>query len=381
MHEKSSFNRREFLRLAGAVAGGAAATVILPGCVAPPPAGTAPAAATGAPAAGAAPDAGASPGMVDTSAYKKDGPWTVARAGSGDVNAWMVSFSAHLEYAIKEKNKDLFQDYFVTAANFDATKQISDVEDLLARQPDLLFVDPISEAALVGSVEKAMDAGIPVILVSTRVQSDKYVSWISTNNVRAGFTGADWLAKQLNGTGNIVMTMGAPGTSYSADWLQGARQAFAAYPDIKEVGVAYASWSPVEAKRAIEAFLQQEPNIHGVVPGGGLMAIGAVQAFKDAGKPIPPIGGADDGNGWLRVAKENNVKFIGVAGGANMGAPAVDLAIKTLRGEPIPKYVEFPAETITDADVDRLFKPELNDNYWGIHDLPEEWITRLYATS
>ena len=364
MSKEYRLSRRDFLRAAAVATSGAAVSVILPGCKQQQ--------ATPVPAAEVA------PGMVDTTRYKKNPPWVVGRAGCGDTNSWMVSFSAHFEWSFKEKYKDLFKEYYVTACNWDPTKQISDVEDLLAKKIDLLVIDPASEAAVVGAVENAMAAGVPVLLASTRVQTDKYVSWVTTNNVRIGFACADWLCKQINGKGKVAITMGAPGSSYAAEWLGGTRQALAAYPDIKEVGLAYCYWSPVEAKKAWEAFLQKDPDINGVIPGGGLMGIGAVQAFLGAGKPIPPVGGGDDLNGFLRIAKENKVKFIGVSGGNEMAATVADLAVKVLRGEPVPKYVEQPTSIFYDTDLDKLYRPDLNDQYWASSKLPAEWVNRLF---
>jgi len=317
-------------------------------------------------------------GMVDTTKYKKEPPWKIGRAGCGDTNSWMVSFSAHFEHAFTEKYADLVEDYFCTAAMWDPTKQISDVEDLLAKGIDLLIIDPVSEAAMVGAVESAMDAGIPVVLASTRVQTDKYVSWITTNNVRIGYTGTEWLAEQMGGKGKVAITMGAPGSSYAAEWLGGVRMALAKYPDIEEVGLAYCFWSPVQAKEAWEAFLQKDPDINGIIPGGGLMGIGAVQAFVDAGKPIPPVGGADDGNGWLRIAKENDIKYIGSVSGSPMAATVADIAIKILKGEPVPKYVEYPTDFHTHEQLDELYRPDLNDQFWAGITLPEDWINKLY---
>jgi len=303
----------------------------------------------------------------------------VGRAGSGDVNAWMVMFSLHFQYGIEGKYKDKFKEYHVTAANFDAQKQINDVEDLLAKDLDLLFIDPISEAALVASVERAMDSGTPVILASTRVVTDKYVSWVTTDNQRIGFICSDWLGKRLDGKGKVIMLMGAPGSSYAEDWLRGCRQAMEQYPDIEEVGMAYAWWSPTEAKTAVEGFLQANPQIDGVIPGGGLMGIGAVDAFLDAGLPIPPMGGADDNNAWLRKAKEVGCEFFAICGGADQSLTCVDLAVDVLSGKPVPKLAIHPVDTFDQTELDKYYRPELSDQYWAVNRLPEDWIKEHYG--
>ncbi len=319
------------------------------------------------------------PGMVDTTTYKKEPPWTVGRAGSGDVNDWMVMFSNHFRYGIEEKYGDLFENYYETGANFDPAKQISDVEDLLSRGIDLLFIDPISSAALTASVEKAMDAGVPVVLVSTGVQTDNYVSWVRTENVEAGFLKAEQLAEAIGGEGKMILLTGAAGSSYAEETHQGTLQALANYPDIELVGVYYANWSPVEAKSAAEAAIQANPDGIAAVSSGGLMGLGAADAFLDADVEMPVIAG-DDWNGWLKKACENDIPFVGVSGGPGHSLWAVDVAVKILNGEPVAKDIVYPLETFDMATgCETYYRPELTDQYWAINELPEDWVTELYS--
>jgi ribose transport system substrate-binding protein len=318
------------------------------------------------------------PGMVDTSQYKKEPPWTVGRAGSGDVNSWMVMFSNTFRYGIEEKYGDLFEEYYETGANFDPAKQISDVEDLLAKDIDLLFIDPISAAALTASVEKAMDMGVPVILVSTGVQSSKYVTWVRTDNVEAGRLKADLLAERIGGQGKMIVLTGAAGSTYAEETEQGTREALANYPDIELVGVFNANWSPVEAKAATEAAIQAHPDGIDAVASGGLMGLGAADAFLDAGLEMPVICG-DDWNGWLQKACENDIPYVGISGGPGHSAWAVDAAVKVLQGEPVPKDIVYPIQTFDESACEDLYRTDLNDQYWAINELPEDWIMDIYG--
>jgi hypothetical protein len=56
----------------------------------------------------------------------------------------------------------------------------------------------------------------------------------------------------------------------------------------------------------------------------------------------------------------------------------VDTAVKILKGEPVAKNVEYPFVTFEQGEIDKYFRPELNDHYWAPNLLPEEWIQRLY---
>ncbi|MEM0487960.1 MAG: substrate-binding domain-containing protein [Candidatus Bathyarchaeia archaeon] len=317
------------------------------------------------------------PGMVDTSKYKKDPPWVAGRAGLGDTNAWMTMFSLHFRYGIEEKYAGLFKDYIVTTCWWNPIQQIADIEALVARKVDVLFVDPASEAALVGAIEEAMDQGIPVILASTRVNTDKYVTWVTRNNIRVGHIYVEWMAKKLPHGGKIVLLMGVAGSSYAEDVLRGIRQALELYPQLQVVGLAYCDWSPVKAKQAMEAFIQANPQIDGVIADGGQMALGAVEALLDAGRPIPPIT-ADDWNAWLRVAKEYDIDFLAVTGGSPLALTCVDLAVQILQGKPVPKIVEYPIVVFEKDEIDKYYRPDLIDQYFAVNELPETWILKYY---
>ena len=173
------------------------------------------------------------PGMVDTSKYKKKGPWVAGRAGLADANAWMTMFGLHFQYGVEEKYAKEFKEFKRTSSFWNPVKQIADIEQLVAQGVDLLFIDPVSEGALVGAVEEVYDMGIPVVLASTVVNTDKYTTWVSRDNIKAGFHYANWMGKKLNGKGNVVVLMGMAGTSYAEDVLRGVKQGLGAYPDIK----------------------------------------------------------------------------------------------------------------------------------------------------
>jgi ribose transport system substrate-binding protein len=154
---REQMSRREFIKALGLAAGAAGATLVLPGCApqAPAPAAGTPAASLGA-------------GMVDTSAYKKDTPWTIGRSGMGELNSWQVMATFHFDYGVKEKYKDSFGEVFTASATFDPAKQVADLEDLLTHDLDILIVQPVTGGNCVAQIEEAMSRNIPVILPGAR---------------------------------------------------------------------------------------------------------------------------------------------------------------------------------------------------------------------
>jgi ribose transport system substrate-binding protein len=358
-------DRRRFLRLSGGLVVVGASSGILVAC------------GNGDDAGEASEPVG---GQIDTSSYATDSPWRVGRAGFGDVNDWMTFLTAHYDYAFNVKHADLFEDVLVTDAQVDPSKQVADIEDLLTQGIDLLFVEPVSESAAVGAVRQAIQADVPVVLASTGINSDDFTARVTRNNYRDGQLKGEWAVEKLGGGGRLIALMGAPGTSYAADVWRGVEDVFAEHPDMEVLGMEHANWSVPDAKAATEAFLTQHDEIDLVLSDGGQMALGALQAFQEAGRPMPPVT-ADDWNGWLRAASENDeeLEFYAVSGSANLGETAVDIAVNVLRGEPVAKLNDAPFVTFEEDELEDWYRPDLVDAYWGHHSLPDDFVDERFA--
>jgi ribose transport system substrate-binding protein len=349
--------RREFLRLTA----GAAIAVMLPACQPAPSLTTLP----------------VHTGLVDTQRYQRNGPWRLGRSGRGDVTSWMVMFSAHIEYGVQEKFGPLFADYATLSANWDPNKQLEDIKILLKHGIDLLIIDPLDHAVVDTGVEQALQAGVPVVLASTRVQSNAYVSWITTGEEQRGAACADWICRTVP-VGRVVVLESVPAAGDSRLWLGGVRRRLGASSTTHTFTVVPSAWSTSDARRTMMAQLQESMPVDGVIVSNGVLGQGIVQAFNDAGQKTPPIAGVDDWNGWLRTAREQPVRFLGLSGAANLGLRCVELATQVLAGQPVPAYVEFPYQTFDETALEHLYRPDLSDHYWAIHDLPPAWIERMF---
>ena len=213
-----------------------------------------------------------------------------------------------------------------------------------------------------------MAAGIPVILCANGIESDNFVTRVDIDLYQAGYQAADGLAKSLGGKGNVVMFSGIAGVDAAETWKQAAMDAFKNYPDIKVVGSEYAQWSVATSKEKMAALMAANPQIDGVWAGGGEMALGAALAFQDAGKPQPKYGFANVLNGFLRLAKENNLSFIGVPDPPSMSKACLDTAVDVLQGKPVKKFINV-AETMSGSapydqtQTDKSYVPQLNDDF------------------
>ncbi|WP_244538073.1 ABC transporter substrate-binding protein [Mesorhizobium sp. YR577] len=291
--------------------------------------------------------------FVDTTKFKKDGPYVVGFSNASISNSWRVGMLHSIQQAAAD-NKNKIKQLLITDANDDPAKQVSDVQDLLERGVDILIVSAATSDALNAIVTRATEQGVPVVMVDRRVTSDNFVTFVTASDNVYGHMSAQWLTEKLGGKGNIVMLPGMAGVSVAETRIATARQIFANYPDIKILDLQYTDWSPAKGKQVMAALLQKYGDqINGVWADHGLQGSGALEAFVEAGwakGTIPPITCADL-NGCVKLAVENEVPVFNYDYPPAMGGVAVNVALDVLAGKPVPHQYEMSVDiAITKGD-------------------------------
>jgi ribose transport system substrate-binding protein len=309
-------------------------------------------------------------GHVDTTRYKKDGPYSFCFSNASASNSWRLAMVEHVRYEVRHHSE--ITTFHETDANDDPAKQISDIDGLLAKGCDVLLASPAKLDELKPAIDKAMAQGVPVVLIDRTVAGDNYVSYVSSNNCTMGRLQAEWLVKELNGTGQIVLLSGVKGSSVAEDRMRCAREVFAQHSGIKELAQAYANWSPVDGKKIMADWLTTLPTIDGVWADGS-QGVGAVNAYLEAKQAVPPITGCDI-NSFLKQWKEHSFPAMAVTYTARVGEMGVQTALDILAGEPVPHQMDMPQAVITKDNLDQFVRMDLPDGYWGDSD-PE--VTKL----
>jgi ribose transport system substrate-binding protein len=214
-----------------------------------------------------------------------------------------------------------------------------------------------------------MRAGIPVVLCGSGVNTDDYATEVGRNLYTLAYDNALAFAKRLGGRGNVVMFNGIAGTDTAETWRQAAKDAFKQFPGIKLVADQYANWSVADSKKAAAAILQANPKIDGVWTGGSEMAVGSIIAFDDAKRKQPQFGATNPLNGFLRLARQDHIRFVANPYPPAMSYYAVQAALDVLAGKTVKKYIDVKGvmlggkTTYTEADAARLYRPQFNDDY------------------
>ncbi len=319
----------------------------------------------------------------DTSEFAKEGPYRIALAAQGPTNSWATLFDEHARWYVEQLGTDVVSELLYADANGSADIQVPQVEDLLAQDPDALILVPMGRAALSAPVERAMAQGVPVILCASGVETDNFVTEVGTNLYAMGQRHAQWLVDQLGGEGSVVQMNGIPGVDTAEIMALGAQAVWAENPDINVLDVQYGQWSTSEAKTVMEQWLAQYgEDIQGIWSGGAQMSQGIVSAYLDAGLAVPPIGGGEYAQGFMRLAAENEIQFNAVQYPNAMVILCIDAALQILRGEPIPRFIDFidyleQTQDFNNENMDEFFNPNWSDDVFGPIFLPDERMIEL----
>ena len=309
---------------------------------------------------------------VDTTQYKKPRPWRIGFSNASVGNSWRVFFFQEIK---QEFARFPEVELLVTDAMDSPSKQVSDVEDLVAKGIDLLLISPTTAKPLTPVVERVMDMGIPVVTVDRGIASDKYVSFVHSSHYEMGKAQGTWLAKELEGKGNIVLLGGIAGATPAEERINGAMSVFDQYPGIKVLATRYCDWSPVKGKMEMADLLVRFPKIDGVWAGSALQGSGAVEAFVDARIPVPPITG-EDMNSFLKQWKTMGLTGVSVSNPVWQGAIAARVCIDVLEGVPVPHYIDVGRTVVTEKELDRYVDLDAPDGWWMDNHLREEWLPK-----
>lgn len=179
------------------------------------------------------------------------------------------------------------------SANDNDKLQKQQIDQFIKERVNLLIVSPNQIHTISSVIDKAYDAGIPVILFDRKTDSEKYTAFIGADNYEAGHEMGQFIARQLNGKGNVVEIGGLKGSSPAIERDRGFRDALKTYPDIQVVNHRYADWLQNSGEAVMDSMLKQDMKIDYVFAQNDRMAIGALQAAERNGMKIIKFVGID----------------------------------------------------------------------------------------
>jgi ribose transport system substrate-binding protein len=237
----------------------------------------------------------------------------------------------------------------------DVEKQMQIVENLIQTGIKVLCITPSGSREIVSALVKARDAGVPIVIVDTRVDakaaSDAGVhpqTFIGSDNYEGGKLAGEYAVKATGGKAHVGILEGIPGHETGDSRLRGFRDAVAPHPGIAIVASQPANWERDQGFNVFQNMLQAHADIDTVFAASDLMALGAVEAIAAAGKTgkIRVIGfdALDD----AKKAIDAGTMEASVAQFPyEMGKAAVESAVKVMNGEKLPTDIMVKLEMVT----------------------------------
>jgi len=229
------------------------------------------------------------------------------------------------------------------------------VEQVLKDKPDAVVFIPVDDVAMVDSVKKLNDANIPIVLASNPLPG-RFVTYVGADDYEIGYREAKYLFDKLSNKGRIVVIEGTPAAPTNRERVRGYKKALAETPGIQVLGWEIGNYQTADARAAMAKLLREHAQIDALLSANDSMAIGALDAMKDANRTMIVMGI----NGILPAVKLIESGGMLASVDFNMfkiGCMATRAAVRALKKEPLPEKVILPAEVIDKSNYKAWLTP------------------------
>jgi len=304
-----------------------------------------------------------------------DGTFTIGWSNAGMGDSWRQFLQSNFLAEVAATPE--ITKHYITNADERPEKQIADIDDLIAKGVDGLIVYPTVGEAIAPAIERAYDAGIPVVVFGGAIATDKYTSLVTQDLFGYGRSQAEWLVEQLEGEGKIIMLSGIAGNTTAEERLQGAREVFEKNSGIEILDHQYCDWSITKTKSIMEAVISAFPQIDGIWADSGLMSWPALESLAEAGRPAVPNTG-DQLNGYAKYLVANDIPGYVFPMTTRLSAESVRVLIKALKGESVAKIHYIDVDGMGPDEIKEFVQPALSDWWWiGDDQIPAEFLPEL----
>jgi ribose transport system substrate-binding protein len=304
------------------------------------------------------------PSMVDTAKYTKRGKWHVCFSNAALDNPWRVTGMTTMKAEVKLHPE--IGEFTVVDAGGKDDKQISDIADLQTRGCNALIVSPNTTNALTPAVERACQAGIPVIVFDRGVTTDCPVSFIHPIGGYAfGADSAEFIALKAGRGGKVLALRILPGVDVLENRWAAAKVIFDR-EGVDVVGVEFNNADPAKAKAIVTDYLQRFGKLDGVWLDAGFASVAVTEVFQDAGKPVPPLT-SEDQQDFLELWQKQKDKLTALAPTypVYQWRTAVIAATYILSGKPVPKEWILPQPFITSDTLTDYLTPGMPPQFFS----------------
>jgi ribose transport system substrate-binding protein len=272
------------------------------------------------------------------------GEYTLGLSLSTLNNPFFVTLKDGAEAAAKAAGVTLI----VVDAQDDPAKEATNIEDLIQKGVSALLVNPTDADAIVPSIQKANEAGIPVFTIDRGAAGGDVVSHIASDNVAGGSMAAQFLCEALGGSGMVVELEGIAGTSAARDRGQGFNDYMSSEcAGVEIVARQTANFNRAEGLSVFENILQAQPQVDGVFAHNDEMILGAIEAAEAAGQAGITFVGFDAVDDAVAAVEAGTLAATVAQQPSEMGRLGVEFSVKYLNGDTVESSVPVDLALVT----------------------------------
>lgn len=237
----------------------------------------------------------------------------------------------------------------------DREQQIQVVENFMTRRVSGIVLAPLDSQALVAPVANATRAGVPVVIFDSALKSDKYVSFVATDNYKGGQLAGEEMGKLLGGTGNVILLRYAVGSASTEARESGFLDALKKFPGIKVISSDQHAGATRETAYQVSQNLLNRfgREVNGVFAPNENSTVGMTKALKDIGRAGGKVKmlGFDAGAQSVIDMKNGDVQGLVVQNPLRMGYLGVMTLVKHLRGEKVERRIDTGVQMVTPENM------------------------------
>src|SRR5947208_2695438 len=239
------------------------------------------------------------------------------------------------------------------ASEIDFTRQINIVDDFINQRVDGIALAPSHGESLVSIVERAAQERIPVTIFDSGIQTEKYVTYVSTDNYKGGVLAAKRMGEILREGGEIAMIGTIPGSVSTTERENGFRNTIQReFPKLHIAAFQYGMSDRAKGLSVAEDIMTGHPDLAGIFCSNESGTVGAVQAAKSKGTAGRiKIVGFDTSPTLIADLEAGNIDSLVVQNPFRMGYLAVKTLVDYIRGKPPEKRIDTGATVVTAANL------------------------------
>ena len=281
----------------------------------------------------------------------REGNYTAAISFHYAGNDWSTSQQQGLTDTFEDLGIEIIT---VTDADFSVEQQVSDIENIISLDPDVLVSIPTDATSTADAYKRASEAGIEIVFMDNVpagfTAGEEYISAVSADNYGNGVIAAELLGDSLNGEGEIGIVYFDADFFVTNQRLEGFKKTMSEeYPNIKIVSEQGFTDENSGAELA-DIILTQNPNIDGIFAHWDIPAEGVLSSIKASGSDVK-LTTIDLGNNVALEIAQGNVVGLGAQMPYDQGVAEATLAAYGLLGKEAPEYVAVPAKKVNQTNI------------------------------